>query len=276
MALLTAAVKAGVSCTATATTATATTAVAAALIWRLILVVSLWHPLQTQHTTSSGQDITSRHWRRNKIKSGFWSHKIIKILLMDFISWYDEDGWSVGVLLSYNNAIRTHRSPTGCGSHTCAGWKVPSGLQGSDSAQSPKRTLSGSSCRSAWTELLQHPVEKHQLHCHHCHDNMRRALLLLVPTYCIPGTANHVPQRVNSVPVLILTKTQHTRVEELISLCVYMDTKIRLWREIRLWRKLHLYATVVTWLQQHPCETSWDENLRTVGVATPAVYFKCS
>lgn len=143
--------------------------------------------------------------RRSKTKSGFWSHKIKSLLLMDFISWYDEDEPSVGLLLSYNNAIRTHRSPAGYDSHTCARWRVPSGLQGSDSAQFLKRTGSGSSCRSAWTELLQHPVEKHQLHCHHCHYNMRCALLLLVPTYCIPGMANHVRQRVNSLAVLIPT-----------------------------------------------------------------------
>lgn len=56
-------------------------------------------------------------------------------------------------------AIRTHSSPAGYGSHTCAARCVLLVLQSSDWPQCPKRTGSGSSCRPAWTEPLQHPVE---------------------------------------------------------------------------------------------------------------------
>lgn len=77
------------------------------------------------------------------------------------------------ILLSYSVVMRTHRSVAGCDSHTCAGLRALSGPQWSDLAQCLKRIGSGSSCRSAWTERLQHPVKKHQLHCHRCHDNVR-------------------------------------------------------------------------------------------------------
>lgn len=80
---------------------------------------------------------------------------------------------SMFILLSYSNVMRTHRSAAGCDSHTCAGLRALSGPQWSDLAQCLKRVGSGSSCRSAWTELQQHPVEEHQFHCHRCHNNMR-------------------------------------------------------------------------------------------------------
>lgn len=160
------------------------------------------------------------------------------ILAIDFISWY-EKRWTISrpfFFLSYNNVIRTHRSPAGRDSHTCAGWRVFSGLRGSDSARCLKRTGSGSSCRSAWTGLLRHSVEKHET----------LAPLSWEHEMCTATCGTNIPCSMegkqsagfhSNLKLNTLMIPPFSRGDELISLCVYMHTKNTFCREIWLWRK---------------------------------------